>query len=61
MPPVTVILALLFWGWVWGFIGALFAVPLTAALITVLKAFESTRPIAAVLGSADAGGGQERG
>ena len=61
MPPVTVILALLFWGWAWGFIGALFAVPLTAAMITILGTFERTKPIAAVLGSSEAEGAKDQG
>lgn len=59
MPPVTVILALLFWGWAWGFIGALFAVPLTAAIITILAEFPRTKPLAAVLGSSESRDGAE--
>ncbi len=53
MAPVTVILALLFWGWAWGFVGALFAVPLTAAMLTAMQKFERTKPLAAVLKSSE--------
>jgi predicted PurR-regulated permease PerM len=42
MPPVAIIVALLFWGWVWGVAGALLAVPLTAAIIIVCEHFKST-------------------
>jgi predicted PurR-regulated permease PerM len=49
MPPVVIIVALLFWGWIWGAVGALLAVPLTAALIIVCQQFESTKPIAKLL------------
>ncbi|HEX7075000.1 MAG TPA: AI-2E family transporter [Hyphomicrobiaceae bacterium] len=49
MPPVTIIVALLFWGWVWGVAGALLAVPLTAALIIVCRHFKSTEGIAKIL------------
>ena len=35
MPPVAIIVALLFWGWVWGVAGALLAVPLTAAALAI--------------------------
>lgn len=49
MPPVAIIVALLFWGWVWGVAGALLAVPLTAALIIVCQHFKSTEGIAKLL------------
>ncbi|MEF2553458.1 AI-2E family transporter [Aurantimonas sp. A2-1-M11] len=49
MPPVAIIMALLFWGWVWGIAGALLAVPLTAALLIVCQHFKSTKWIANIL------------
>jgi predicted PurR-regulated permease PerM len=49
MPPAAIIVALLFWGWVWGLIGALLAVPLTAALVIVCQHFKSTEWIAKLL------------
>lgn len=49
MPPVAIIVALLFWGWLWGIVGALLAVPLTAALLIVCQHFKSTRWIANIL------------
>lgn len=49
MPPVIIILSLLFWSWLWGIAGALLAVPLTAALVVVCRHFESTRKFAFIL------------
>lgn len=49
MPPVAIIVALLFWGWVWGIVGALLAVPLTAALIIICEHFKSTSWVATLL------------
>jgi AI-2 transport protein TqsA len=49
MPPVAIIMALLFWGWVWGVAGALLAVPLTAAVVIVCGHFASTAWIARLL------------
>ena len=49
MPAVAIIVALLFWGWMWGIAGALLAVPLTAALIIVCEHFKSTQKIAKIL------------
>lgn len=49
MPPVVIIFALLFWGWVWGIVGALLAVPLTAAIIIVCQHFKSAEWVAKLL------------
>lgn len=49
LPPVAIIVALLFWGWVWGIVGALLAVPLTAAIIIVCQHFKSTKWVARFL------------
>ncbi len=49
IPPVMIILSLLFWGWLWGFAGALLAVPLTVALVIVCRHFKSTEKIAYLL------------
>ncbi len=53
MPPVAIIVALLFWGWVWGVAGVLLAVPLTAALIIVSRHFKSTAWISRMLARDD--------
>ena len=50
MPPVAIIISLLFWGWVWGVAGALLAVPLTAAIVIVCEHFKSTEWISNLLG-----------
>lgn len=42
LSPVAVVIALAFWGWVWGIAGALVAVPLTAALVIACEHFPST-------------------
>ena len=49
LPPIVVVVALTFWGWVWGIAGALIAVPLTVALVIVCEHFTSTRWIAILL------------
>jgi AI-2 transport protein TqsA len=42
LAPVAIVLALAFWGWVWGIAGALVAVPLTAALAIACEHFQGT-------------------
>lgn len=49
LHPITILLALIFWGLVWGLTGMLLAAPITAVLKIVLERFDTTRPVAAVL------------
>jgi predicted PurR-regulated permease PerM len=50
LNPLAVTLALLFWGWLWGAMGLILAVPLTAALKIVFDHVEQLRPYSAWLG-----------
>ena len=52
IDPVVVLLALAFWGAVWGLAGAFLSTPLTVALMVILAQFDGTRWIAVIL-SAD--------
>lgn len=49
LHPVTVLLALSFWGLVWGLTGMLLATPITAIIRIVLMQFETLRPIGKLL------------
>ncbi len=49
LHPVTVLLALSFWGLLWGVVGMLLAAPITAAIRIVLMQFDMLRPIGDVL------------
>ena len=49
LHPVTIILSLVGWGLLWGAVGMLLAVPMTAVLRLVLGRFEMTRPVAEML------------
>lgn len=49
LHPVTVLLALIFWGLVWGIAGMLLATPITAVLRIILGRIEATRPIGELL------------
>ena len=49
LSPVVVLLAVVFWGWLWGIGGAIIGVPLTVALVLLAGEFEATRPIAVFL------------
>ena len=46
LHPLVVLMALLFWGLLWGVAGMFLAAPLTAIIRLVLERFETTRPMA---------------
>lgn len=46
LSPLIILLSLLFWGWVWGIVGMLLAVPLTSILKIILADMKSTASIA---------------
>ncbi len=50
LNPLVVTIALMFWGMLWGGIGLLLAIPLTAALKAVLDNVGSLRPYGRLLG-----------
>ncbi len=50
LNPLAVTIALLIWGWLWGAVGLILAVPLTAALKIICDHVESLRPYGAWLG-----------
>lgn len=50
LDPLVVVASLIFWALVWGVMGALLAVPLTAIIKMILERHETTRPIARFLG-----------
>ncbi|MDP6980922.1 MAG: AI-2E family transporter [Myxococcota bacterium] len=49
LHPVTILLALMFWGALWGIAGMLLAVPITAILRILMERFDVTEPLAHVL------------
>ena len=49
LHPVTVLLALSFWGLLWGIVGMFLAAPITAAIRIVLMQFDTLRPIGNLL------------
>jgi predicted PurR-regulated permease PerM len=49
LSPLLIILSLAFWGAIWGIVGMVLAVPLTAVGKIILENIRETRPIAALL------------
>jgi AI-2 transport protein TqsA len=51
VDPIVVLLALAFWGVVWGVVGAFLSTPLTVMAMAILAEFKGTRPLAVLLSS----------
>lgn len=49
LNPVTIFLSLLYWGWVWGPVGTLLAVPITVMLQVSFSHIEALKPVALLL------------
>jgi predicted PurR-regulated permease PerM len=50
LNPLTVSISLLFWGWYWGAMGLVLAIPLTAAVKIICDHIEVLRPYGAWMG-----------
>lgn len=49
VSPLVILIALAFWGTVWGILGMFLSVPITVMMIIVFAHFDTTRPIAILL------------
>ncbi|WEX07105.1 AI-2E family transporter [Chelativorans sp. AA-79] len=53
ISPLVVLVALMFWTWVWGLLGAILAVPMTLVITIAFSRVEALRPIALALSNAE--------
>jgi predicted PurR-regulated permease PerM len=51
LSPVVILLALVFFGWMWGIVGALLSVPIAAAIKIVCENIDALKPISILMGS----------
>jgi AI-2 transport protein TqsA len=49
LNPIVILMALIFWGVLWGVVGMLLAAPITAVMKILLERYELTRPVARVM------------
>ncbi len=49
LHPVTILLALMVWGSIWGIVGMLLATPITAVMKMLMERLEMTRPLARLM------------
>jgi predicted PurR-regulated permease PerM len=53
LSPFAVLLSIVVWGWLWGAVGALLAVPLTVAIVIACRHIPGARGLATVLAGDD--------
>ncbi len=51
ISPFIILVSLSFWGWMWGFVGMILAVPLMVVIKIVCENIDALRPIAILLGN----------
>ncbi|MBT3192399.1 MAG: AI-2E family transporter [Verrucomicrobia bacterium] len=51
LSPVVVLISLVFWGWLWGIVGALLSVPIASTIKIVCENIEGLKPISTLMGS----------
>jgi len=49
LSPFVILVSLMIWSSLWGVVGALLAVPITAIMVIIFSEFDGTRPIAILL------------
>ena len=49
LSPLIVLLSLIFWGWLWGIMGMILAVPLTATIKIIFENIETLKPFAILI------------
>ncbi len=54
LSPVVILLSLVFFGWMWGIVGALMSVPIVAAIKIVCENIDGLKPISVLMGSGKA-------
>jgi len=51
LSPVTILVSLMFWGWIWGLAGALLSVPIAAAVQITLSHIPQLKGLAILMGN----------
>jgi predicted PurR-regulated permease PerM len=49
LSPLIILLSLAFWGWLWGVVGLILAVPLTVIVKIILENIRETKPLATLI------------
>ena len=51
LSPLVILISLIFWGWIWGVVGMILAVPLTSAIKIIMEHIEGLKPYSTIISS----------
>ncbi|MFW5747777.1 MAG: AI-2E family transporter [bacterium] len=51
LSPVIILFSLLFWGWLWGVVGAILSIPITATIKIILENVPNLKPVGVLMGT----------
>ncbi len=51
LSPIVILISLIFWGWTWGIVGMILAVPLTSAMKIMFQHIDVLKPLAELISS----------
>jgi AI-2 transport protein TqsA len=51
LSPVVILFSLLFWGWLWGVVGAILSIPITATIKIILENVPNLKPVGVLMGT----------
>jgi predicted PurR-regulated permease PerM len=57
LNPLAVTVSLLFWGFLWGGVGLVLAIPITAAIKIIFEHIDTLQPLSHLLGEGEETGG----
>ncbi|MCZ6704772.1 MAG: AI-2E family transporter, partial [Bacteroidetes bacterium] len=49
LSPLLILVSLIFWGWLWGVLGMMLAVPLTATIKIITENIEPLKPLSVLM------------
>ena len=49
LSPIIVLISLIFWGWVWGAVGMILAIPITSAINIIIKEIKDNNIVSAII------------
>ncbi len=49
LSPLLILVSLIFWGWLWGVLGMMLAVPLTATIKIITENLEPLKPLSVLM------------
>jgi predicted PurR-regulated permease PerM len=49
LSPIVILISLIFWGWTWGIVGMILAVPLTSAMKIMFEHIEVLKPLSKII------------